>query len=76
MAPIVHGLEAEYAGRVVFSYLDIDDPDNERFKEQLGYRVQPHLFLLDSDGRIVRQWLGFVGEEELRQAFESALGEN
>ena len=26
MAPMVHGLEAEYSGRIAFVYLDADDP--------------------------------------------------
>lgn len=69
MAPVVHGLEQEFAGEIRFIYLDIDDPRTEPFKEQLGYRVQPHLFLLDGDGVIVREWLGFVGEAEFRTAF-------
>ena len=73
MAPIVHGLEAEYADRIRFSYLDIDDPASDEFKSLLGYRVQPHIFLLDGEGKILQQWLGFTTEESLRQAFEQAL---
>ena len=53
MAPIVHGLEVEYFGKVKFAYLDVDDPANDEFKKALGYRVQPHFFLLDGDGNIV-----------------------
>ncbi len=73
MAPIVHGLEAEYADRINFVYLDIDDPANTAFKKQLGYRVQPHIYLLDGQGAILEQWLGYVSETELRVAFEAAL---
>lgn len=73
MAPIVHGLEAEYADRMNFVYLDIDDPATDSFKGALGYRYQPHFFLLDGEGNILRQWLGFVPEEEFRQNFISAL---
>lgn len=73
MAPIVHGLEAEYEGKIKFSYLDIDDPANDAFKQALGYRVQPHLFLLDGEGNILKQWLGRVSAEELTDEFEAAL---
>lgn len=73
MAPIVHGLEAEYSDRMNFVYLDIDDPDTDPFKSALGYRVQPHLFLVDEHGKIIQQWLGRVSEADLRQAFENAL---
>ncbi|MFZ2169799.1 MAG: hypothetical protein WAW61_09200 [Methylococcaceae bacterium] len=73
MAPIVHGLEAEYSERMNFIYLDIDDPDTDPFKSALGYRIQPHIFLLDEHGKIIGTWLGSVTEAELRQAFDSAL---
>lgn len=69
----MHGLEAEYNGKVNFSYLDIDDPATEPFKLSLGYRVQPHIFLLDAQGNVIQQWLGPVNREELALAFETAL---
>lgn len=73
MAPIVHGLEDEYQEQMNFVYLDIDDPATSSFKKQLGYRVQPHFFLLDENGAILKQWLGRVSEEELRENIEAAL---
>lgn len=69
MAPIVHGLEADWSDRIVFSYLDIDDPNTQPFKTALKYRVQPHMFLLDAQGNIVKQWLGRVSADELTAAF-------
>ncbi len=73
MIPIVHGLEAEYSDRMGFVYLDIDDPATQPFKKQLNYRVQPHFFLVDGQGNILKTWLGRVPEAELRQEFENAL---
>ena len=73
MKPVVHGLEAKYKDRMQFTYLDIDDPDTASIKAALGYRVQPHFFLLDGNGNVVRQWLGSVTEEEFIAAFEEAL---
>jgi hypothetical protein len=66
----VHGLEAKYAGEVRFVYLDIDDPDTTPFKRELGYRVQPHLFLLDGSGQVVGQWLGRVSAEDIEPALQ------
>jgi hypothetical protein len=74
MAPIVHGLEAQYEDRLNFVYLDIDDPDNDSFKEALEYRYQPHLFLLDAEGKVLKQWLGRVSGEELEAALKEGLG--
>jgi len=73
MAPIVHGLEAEYGDKMNFIYLDIDDPANSDYKKALNYRYQPHLMLLDADGDILVQWVGFVGEDDLRNEIEKAL---
>lgn len=71
MAPIVHGLESEYSDEVIFSYLDIDDSANSDFKKQLGYKYQPHFFLVDGQGDIVMQWLGPVPAEDFRSAFDT-----
>ena len=75
MAPIVHGLEAEYADRMVFSYLDIDDAANAEVKKTLNFRVQPHFVLLDAEGNVIRQWFGTVKAEDFRAAFDEALAE-
>lgn len=72
MAPIVHGLEVEFHERIEFVYLNIEDSAADEFKKQLGYRYQPHFFLVDGEGEILQQWLGPVSEEELRQALEQA----
>jgi hypothetical protein len=69
----VHGLEAEYGDRINFVYLDIDDSRNEPFKRALGYRFQPHLFLVDGQGNILEQWIGRISGDNLILAFEEAL---
>jgi thiol-disulfide isomerase/thioredoxin len=73
LAPVVHGLEAEYGSQVNFIYLDIDDRDTEPFKQELGYRYQPHLFLVDADGNILQQWVGRVSGDELERAILASL---
>ena len=73
MAPIVHGLESEYAGRINFVYLDVDDSGNEQFLNQLGFRYQPHFLLLDGDGNVIQQWLGPVTADQFREGFALAV---
>jgi hypothetical protein len=73
MIPIVHGLQARYSDRIGFVYLDIDDDATQPFKRELGYRVQPHFFLLDAEGNIVQSWLGRVSEGEMEQALQKVL---
>ena len=75
MAPVVHGLEAEYYGKIAFYYLDIDDPRTEPFRRQLGFRYQPHFFLLDGQGNIIQTWVGGVTQMEFVRAFSALLGQ-
>jgi thioredoxin-like negative regulator of GroEL len=67
----VHGLEQQYGDKVNFVYLDIDDSRNDSFKRQLGYRVQPHIFLLDGNGQVIEQWLGQVSKDDLETALKA-----
>ena len=66
---MVHGLQARYEDKILFTYLDIDDPNTAGFKSALGYRVQPHFFLLDGNGKVLKQWVGLVLEDEFVTAF-------
>jgi hypothetical protein len=70
----VHGLENTWGDRINFVYLDIDDGRTEAFKRRLGYRVQPHMFLLDGQGNVVNQWLGYVEGETLEAALLEITG--
>ncbi len=47
-----------------------------RMKSQLHYPGLPYTLLLDAEGRIVRKWIGYSGDGQLRsirQAIDSAL---
>jgi thiol-disulfide isomerase/thioredoxin len=74
MAPTVHGLEAMYADRLNFVYLDRDDPATAAYQEQLGYIYQPHFFLLAPDGAVLAQWRGYVDGVELQRALLASTG--
>lgn len=74
MAPIVHGLEAKYHGRIGFVYLDIDDPQNERFRQHFGFRYQPEFYLIDGAGEVVQKWIGYVPAQDFEAAFAALLG--
>ena len=69
MAPMVHGLEAKYFGKVAFTYLDADDSHTRDFQQALGFYYQPELYLLDADGNVLEKWVGFTSEEQLETAF-------
>ena len=73
MAPMVHGLEAEYFGRIKFSFLDADDPNTYPFQRALGFYYQPELYLLDANGSTLKKFVGFTSETDLRSAFDQYL---
>ena len=73
MAPIVHGLERDYWGKIQFSYLDIDDARTDQFKQHFGYRYQPEYYLLDGGGQVLKKWVGPVLAEDFTMAFDAAL---
>lgn len=72
MAPVVHGLEQQWSPQINFAYLDIDDPNTTPFKRELGYNYQPHILLLNGEGEVTQQWVGYVTGEELNAALAGA----
>jgi len=73
MAPMLNDLAGEYEGKLNFIFLDVDDPANKKFRDALNYRIQPQFFLLDKQGSIIKQWQGYVEEEELQAAIDGAI---
>jgi hypothetical protein len=69
MAPMVHGLEAKYYGKIGFVYLDIDDPRNAEFRRYFGFRYQPEFYLVDGDGNVLKKWVGRVSAQEFETEF-------
>lgn len=69
----MHGLEEKWGDHVDFIYLDIDDAQTSEFKSQLGYQYQPHIFLLDTEGNVLQQWVGFVDGQQVQAAIRQAL---
>ncbi|MBE0670841.1 MAG: hypothetical protein IH588_09655 [Anaerolineales bacterium] len=73
MASMVHGLEAEYYGKVKFSYLDADDPRTDVFQKELGFYYQPEFYLLDANGNVIKKLIGYISEDEFRNLFNANL---
>ena len=73
MAPMVHGLEAEYFGKVKFAFLDADDPQTAVFQKALGFYYQPEFYFLDANGNPIKKLVGFISEDEFRNTFNASL---
>ena len=69
MAPMVHGLEAKYDGKIKFTYLDANDSRTDGFQRALGFRYQPEFYLLDGNGQLLKKWVGFVPQDEFEAVF-------
>jgi hypothetical protein len=70
---MVHGLEAEYFGRIQFTYLDADDPATMDFQRALGFYYQPEVYLLDGSGNVLMKWVGYTSEEQFEEEFAKHL---
>ena len=73
MAPMVHGLEAKYFGKVKFAFLDADDARTQEFQSALGFRYQPEFYLLDANGQVLKRFVGYLSQEEFEAAFAEHL---
>ena len=70
---MVHGLEAEYFGKVKFSYLDANDPQTRVFQQELGFYYQPEFYFLDGQGNLIKKLVGYISEDEFRSMFDANL---
>ena len=70
---MVHGLEAEYHGRIAFVFLDASDPATREFQRELGFAVQPEFYLLDERGTVLYKWYGFQEADVFRSQFDLTL---
>ena len=73
MAPMVHGLEAKYFGKIKFSYLDADDSRTKGFQKVLGFYYQPELYLLDGNGQLLHKFVGYQDQAALESVFAQFL---
>ena len=73
MKPIVNGLEQEYGENIEFVPVNIDDPNSAALKQQYGFRYQPHFLLVDANGEVIEEWLGYTDAPFFEQTFDTVL---
>ena len=66
---MVHGLEAKYFGNIKFSYLEISNPLTADFREYLGFKIRPSFYLLDADGKVLHEWIGYQTQDQFEEVF-------
>jgi hypothetical protein len=73
MAPVVHGLEEQYKGRIDFLYLNVAEARNDSAERALGFRNTPHFFFLRSDGGVADTAQGVIPVDSLRLRLDRLL---
>lgn len=73
MKPIVNGLEEAYGSQIEFVPVNIDDPGSAALKQQYGFRYQPFFVLVDADGEVIEEWLGYTDAPFFEQTFDAVL---
>jgi len=73
MKPIVHELENEYGNDIEFVYLDIDNPNTLDARQKYNFRYQPHFILVDENGEVIEEWLGYNSPNVFEESFAQIL---
>ena len=68
----MHGLEAEYWGRIDFLYIDRENPNNAAVVDRFGITYQPVFVLLDENNNEVARWFD-TRESTIRENLDSLL---
>lgn len=74
MRPVVNGLERQYGERVAFAGVDFYNGANKDLVQQHRVLGHPTFIVLDRDGKVVKRFVGFTEEAELRAALEQVAG--
>jgi hypothetical protein len=73
MKPVVGRLEEEFAGRVEFRALNIDEASTIDAQQQYRFIGQPQFVVLDRAGEILVSRNGIIPFETLKADIEKAL---
>ena len=72
MRPVVHGLEQQYGDRVAFAGVDYYNQANRELVRQYRVVGHPTFVVLDREGQVVKQFVGYTPEAGLDAALRQA----
>lgn len=72
MRPVVNGLERQYGNRVAFAGVDFYNRANRELVQQHRVLGHPTFVVLDRNGNVVKRFVGYTEEAELKAALEQA----
>jgi len=73
VAPVVNGLMKNYTDRVHFVRVNIRHPQSAELRTQLGFSATPEFYLIDPQGKVLRQWDETVDVAELEETIRAIL---
>jgi len=73
--PEVVNLGEEYAGKIDFVRMNVDDSASRKGLQTYGVRATPTFILLDADGNVLANVPGYPGYEQFAKTFDQLLGE-
>lgn len=67
------GLQDQFAGRVEWVVLNIDDRDLDGIRRQLGITAQAQYLLVNEDEQIIGRWFGRLDQARVSAEIESLI---
>lgn len=64
-APIFEAVGEEYAGKIKFESVDVDE--NPELAQKYDVQSIPMVVLLDKDGNVIDSYIGFMDETQFKQ---------
>jgi len=69
----VDGLQANFGDQIDFLHIDTDDSKQRQAGRQFGLFRHTQYILVDGQGEILREWNGYLNQEEVAVALDAAL---
>jgi thioredoxin 1 len=70
MAPVVEEIADQYAGKVKFCKLNVDEAPNISRRYEVAFIP---MFILFKDGQVQKSWVGITDKDELVAGIEEVL---
>jgi len=70
MSKVLDSINEKYSDKILAEKIDLED--NRDISIEFNVRYVPHLLLVDAEGKVFKQEIGYMQEEDVIQAFEDA----
>ncbi len=71
----MRALEQRYDGKVKIVRINVDSPEARPYLTKYRVRGTPSFALLDRHGRVLTNWSGWPGEQQVAKAFDTVAAQ-